>query len=85
MGGMRVTPPGIHREPGGPGRPPLWWIIWLGAPHAPGSVILGRSKRLERHLTHRFFPETGEKSRDITGWVAGVEWLIGVHRGHASD
>lgn len=77
---MRRTPPGVHRERGDESEPPLWWIIWLGPPHAEGSVIIGRSKRLERHQAHRFFPESGGPCCEITGWVAGTEWLLEVHQ-----
>lgn len=82
MAGMKNCPPGIHRSPGDELRPPDWWVVWLGPAGADGSVIIGRSKRLERHQYHRFFPETGEACRDVKGWVAGVEWMLGIHRGH---
>jgi hypothetical protein len=78
---MRKTPPGVHRVRVGASAPPCWYIIWLGVPHAPGSVVLGRSKRLERHLWHRFFPEGGDWPREIRGWVNGVRWLLELHQG----
>jgi hypothetical protein len=81
VGGMRKTPPGVHRESAGDCVPPLWYVVWLGVPHAPGSVVIGRSKRLERHLWHRFFPEGGAWPRDIRGWVEGVFWLLELHQG----
>jgi hypothetical protein len=83
MPGMRFVPDNVHRERDGSLRPATWYIIWLGPPHAEGSIILGRSKRLRRHLWHRFFPEAGGACRDIKGWVAGVEWLLEEHRGQA--
>lgn len=85
---MRKTPPGIHRVPGkvslqpGAVRPPLWWDIWLGVPMLHGSICIGRTKRLKKHLWHRAFPETGEAPKDIEGWVNAVEWLLEVHRTH---
>lgn len=79
---MRKAPEGVHRERVGDCRPAVWYVIWLGAPHAEGSVVLGRSKRLSRHLWHRFFPERpGADCRDIEGWVNGAHWLLEVHRG----
>jgi hypothetical protein len=79
---MRFVPDGVHREALGEDRPPEWYRIWLGAPRAEGSVCIGRTRRLRRHLWHRCFPQTGEWPEDIKGWVAGVEWLIQVHNGH---
>jgi hypothetical protein len=78
---MRKTPPGVHRESAGDCVPPLWYVIWLGVPHAPGSVVLGRSRRLESHLWHRFFPADGTWPREIRGWVNGVGWLLELYRG----
>jgi hypothetical protein len=80
MPGMRFVPDGVHRERDGSQQPAEWYIVWLGRPHAEGSVIIGRSKRLRRHLWHRFFPEDGGACRDIKGWVAGAEWLLGEYR-----
>ena len=80
MPGMRFVPDRVHREPEGEERPPDWYIIWLGPPHAEGSVIIGRTKRLRRHLWHRCFPADGSWPEDIKGWVAGVEWLLEKHR-----
>jgi hypothetical protein len=78
---MRFVPDGLHRQPlAGPDKPPEWYVIWLGLPLAEGSVVIGRSKRLRRHREHRFFPESGEWPRDIVGHVAGMEWLLEVHR-----
>lgn len=80
MPGMRPVPGGIHRERADACRPALWYVVWLGEPHAEGSVIIGRSKRLERHLWHRFFPErSGVDCRDIKGWVNGALWLKEIH------
>jgi hypothetical protein len=70
----------VSREPQGTGRPPVWYVVWLGKPHAEGSIILGRSKRLRRHLWHRFFPESGGLCEDIKGWTAGAEWLLEMHK-----
>jgi hypothetical protein len=77
---MRFMPPGVHRERQGPD----WYVIWLGRPRAEGSVVIGRTRRLRRHLYHRCFPESGGACEDIKGHVAGVEWLLKVH-GARSD
>lgn len=77
---MRFAPDGVHRKRVGEKRPAEWYVIWLGWPHAEGSVIIGRSRRLRRHLWHRFFPEAGGACRDVKGWVAGAEWLLEEHR-----
>jgi hypothetical protein len=79
MGGMRKVPDGVHRERLGTDHPAAWYVIWLGEPHAGDSVVIGRSKRLERHLWHRFFPEAPVGCRDIRGWVNGIAWLLEVH------
>ena len=76
---MRFAPVGIHREPVGAARPAEWYVVWAGAPHAEGSVIIGRTRRLRRHLWHRAFPESGGACKDIKGWVNAVEWLQEVH------
>jgi hypothetical protein len=77
---MKNAPPGVHRERVGDCRPAVWYVVWLGLPNTEGSVIIGRSKRLERHLYHRFFPEaSGRASRDIKGWVNGAAWLLEEH------
>jgi hypothetical protein len=77
---MRNAPPGVHRERAGECRPPVWYVVWLGVPQREGSVIIGRSKRLDRHLWHRFFPEApGHDCQDIKGWVNGARWLLDVH------
>jgi hypothetical protein len=81
---MRKAPPGVHRERVGEARPALWYVVWLGLPHAEGSVVLGRSKRLKKHLCHRFFPESPVACRDIKGWVNGAAWLLEVHDGAAA-
>jgi len=73
---MRLVPDGTHRERGDKKKPAEWYIIWLGVPHAEGSVIIGRSRRLRREKWHRFFPEQGGASSDIKGWVNGVDWLL---------
>jgi len=77
---MRFAPDGVHREPSGDQRPAQWYVIWLGKPHAEGSVILGRAKRLRRHLHYRAFPEDGSACREIKGLVAAQEWLLAHHR-----
>jgi hypothetical protein len=77
---MRFVPDGVYREPVGEQRPAAWYVVWLGQPHAEGSVVIGRTKRLRRHLHHRCFPESGGSCEDIKGWVAGVEWLLEVHK-----
>ena len=77
---MRRMPPGVHRERAGDCRPASWYVIWLGEPHAEGSVILGRCKRLEGHQMYRFFPEAaGLAAREIRGLVNGARWLLEVH------
>lgn len=82
---MRFAPGGVHRERVGTCRPAVWYVVWLGPPHAEGSVILGRSKRMERHLWHRFFPEQpGTAAREIKGWTEGAAWLLEVHNGAAA-
>jgi hypothetical protein len=79
---MRKAPEGVHRERVGDCRPAVWYVVWLGEPHREGSVILGRSRRLGRHMTHRFIPERGKTPpRVIKGWVEGAEWLLELHRG----
>jgi hypothetical protein len=86
MPGMRKAPPGVRRERVGDDRPAVWYVVWLGEPHAGGSVIIGRSKRLGPHQLHRFFPEQpGLDSRDIKGWVEGADWLLKVHRDIPAD
>lgn len=77
---MRFTPKGVHREAVGAQRPAEWYVVWLGRPHAEGSVIIGRTKRLRRHLWHRCFPESGGACQEIKGHVNGMEWLLRVHR-----
>lgn len=77
---MRFGPDGVHRERQGEEKPALWYVIWLGRPHAEGSVIIGRSKRLRRHLHHRFFPASGDWPRDVKGWVNGAQWLLEEHK-----
>jgi hypothetical protein len=80
MPGMRFAPAGVHRERLGDDQPATWYVIWLGRPHADGAVIIGRTKRMRRHLWHRCFPESGGACREVKGWTAGVEWLLEVHR-----
>jgi hypothetical protein len=82
---MRFTPAGVHREAQGTKRPAEWYVIWLGRPHAEGSVIIGRTKRLRRHLHHRCFPEHGGACEDIKGHTAGIEWLLAQHREAVPD
>jgi hypothetical protein len=81
---MRFAPAGVHRERQGEDKPATWYVVWLGRPHAEGSVIIGRTKRLRRHLWHRCFPESGGLSRDVKGHTAGMEWLLQVHRAQAA-
>jgi hypothetical protein len=40
---MRKAPPGVHRERVGGDRPAEWYVVWLGLPHADGSVGPGGS------------------------------------------
>jgi len=80
---MRFAPGGVHRERAGTERPAVWYVIWLGEPHAEGSVIIGRSKRLRRHREHRFFPEHGGACKEIVGHMAGMEWLLERYRERA--
>lgn len=82
---MRFVPDNVHREPVGEDRPPEWYVIWLGRPHAEGSVIIGRSRRLRRHLHHRFFPVDGTWPEEFKGWVTGVEWLLRKHNGGSAS
>jgi len=77
-------PDGVHREPVGEARPAQWYVIWLGVPHAEGSVIIGRTKRLRRHLYHRCFPEAGGLAEEVKGHVAGIRWLLRQHEQRAS-
>jgi hypothetical protein len=80
---MAFMPDGVHRRADDDGKPPTWYVIWLGRPGADGSVIIGRSRRLRRHRWHRFFSEVpGVQFREIEGHVAGMEWLLEVHRQH---
>jgi hypothetical protein len=80
---MRFGPDGVHRVPVGEGRPATWYEIWLGRPHAEGSVIIGRTRRLRRHRWHRVFTEDGTDFTEIEGHVAAQEWLLKHHREHA--
>jgi hypothetical protein len=81
---MRKAPAGVHRERSGEERPAVWYVVWLGPPHAEGSVIIGRTRRLDRHLWHRAFPEApGVPCRDIRGHVEAMAWLLEVHSGAA--
>jgi hypothetical protein len=74
---MRFGPDGVHREAVGGDSPPKWYVIWLGRPHAEGSVVIGRTMRLRRHRWHRVFPEKpGAPSEDIEGHMAAEEWLL---------
>ena len=78
---MKFVPPGVHREAVGDERPAEWYVIWLGFPRAEGSVVIGRTKRLRRHLYHRCFPEQpGIAAREVKGHVNGIEWLLEVHK-----
>ena len=78
---MRLGPDGVHREAVGEGSPPEWYVIWLGRPHAEGSVIIGRTLRLRRHRWHRVFPERpGALAREMCGHIAAEEWLLAEHR-----
>jgi len=77
-------PDGVHRKPVGEARPAQWYVIWLGLPHAEGSVVIGRTKRLRRHLYHRCFPEAGGRAEDIKGHVAGIRWLLRQHEQRAA-
>ena len=73
-------PDGVHREAVGEARPAEWYVIWRGVPHAEGSVIIGRTRRLRRHRWHRCFPEQpGARACDIEGHIAGIRWLLEQH------
>ena len=76
VGGMRPTPPGIHRRAQGSERPALWYDIWYTIPGGDRSVLIGQTKRLERHLMHRAFPVSGARAQPVVGWVAAVTWLL---------
>jgi hypothetical protein len=80
VGGMRFTPRGVYREAQGEQRPAEWYVIWLGRPHQEGSTVIGRTKRMRRHLWHRCFPESGAACREIKGHTAGIEWLLEEHK-----
>jgi hypothetical protein len=78
---MKFVPDDIHRERQDEERPAVWYVVWLGEPHAEGSAVIGRSKRLRRHREHRFFPERGGAApQDIVGWVKGAQWLLEEYR-----
>lgn len=77
---MRYAPDNVHRESLGEERPSLWYAIWLGRPHAEGSVIIGRTKRLRRHRWHRAFPEGAVGWLDIEGHTEAMEWLLKQYR-----
>lgn len=79
VGGMRKVPPGIHRRAQGSQRPPEWYEIWYTL--ADRSVLIGQTRRLDKHLHHRAYPAVrGEDVRPerIVGWVAAVTWLLEV-------
>jgi hypothetical protein len=80
---MRKTPKDIHRKRvDGDTMPPRWWVIWLGKPGKPGSVVLGRTERLDQYPYHRAYPATGEWPERIKTWVAAVQYLVDVHASH---
>jgi hypothetical protein len=80
---MRRTPLGVYREGLGDERPPVWYAIWLGPPHAKGSVRIGKTKRLRKRYWHRTFSAAPNQwPQDIEGWVSAVEHLARVWRGH---
>jgi WhiB family transcriptional regulator, redox-sensing transcriptional regulator len=79
VGGMKKVPDGVHRRPAGPGRPPEWYDIWYTVPGGDRSVLVGQTKRQERHLTHKAFSVVpGQHPQVIVGWVAAVTWLLQV-------
>jgi hypothetical protein len=81
---MRFTPTGVHRQAVGDARPAEWYVIWLGRPGAEGSIIIGRTKRLRRHLYHRAFSVYPDVLPDeFKGHTAALEWLLEVHRKRA--
>lgn len=85
MGGMVYVPQDLHRERQGMERPARWYVIWLGVPHAEGSVVIGRTKRLRRHRWHRAFPEAaGARAEEIEGLTAAMLWLLKVHQAGAA-
>lgn len=86
--GMREVPDRTFRTrlESDKARPPVWWDHWEYAPGQEAvlprlrkKVYLGRSERLKKHMTHRFYPASGEFPRDIHGWVNGVRWLHEVY------
>lgn len=78
---MRFAPKGVHREAQGKERPAEWYVIWLGRPHAEGSTVIGRTRRLRRHLYHRAFSVHPDVLPDeFKGLTAALEWLLEVHR-----
>jgi hypothetical protein len=81
---MVYMPDGVYRKPVGDDRPATWYVIWKGKPGAEGSVIIGRTRRLRRHLYHRCFPEAGGAAEEIKGHVAGIRWLLKQHENAAA-
>lgn len=88
MRGMRRSPQHVYREvmrrPAAPGMVravPNWYAVWLGPPHRPGSVRLGRVERLEKYPEWRAYPESPELPRVLAPFTAAEEWLLEVWRG----
>lgn len=87
MGGMRRQPKDLHREVirrhlTNFSNDPTWYAVWLGEPHAEGSVLLGRTERLPRPRWWRVYPVTGEYPQPMHLWSAAAAWLIETHEGH---
>lgn len=88
MGGMRLTPKDVHREVlsrresnlDGTEAEPDWYAIWLGEPHADGSVQLGRTERLDRPRWWRAYPAGGEYPRAIRGWTNIITWFLELYQ-----
>jgi WhiB family redox-sensing transcriptional regulator len=78
VGGMRQVPPGIHRRAQGRDRPAEWYEIWYEL--GDRSVLIGHTRRLDRHLQHRAHPADGSRPEVIAGWVTAVCWLLEVWR-----
>lgn len=73
MAGMRKVPDGIRRVRLGTERPAAWYAVWSMQPDR--CVLLGHTRRLERHLRHRAYPVSGTWGREFSGWVRAAEWL----------
>jgi hypothetical protein len=84
---MRRQRPDLHREVLKRGtaaysRYPTWYAVWLGEPHADGSVLLGRTERLPGSRRWRAYPATGEFPQVLTPWSDAAGWLLEVREGY---